>query len=369
MTLSGSAAEGLLWIGCIEVTLVAAYPRASATFKPRPSEALVCGNLPLAASTVQCEWCLMQNMNLPGVKLLPSPLRQRLRQQVLTVLSRDAQAPDYDTPLGDPGLFGADSVTWKLHADFPSMMAGGLAALMLQSLHPLALAGVWDYSSFRSDMLGRLRNTIAFVARTTYAPRAAAEAAIAKVNQIHADIHGVAADGRPYSAEDPHLLNWVHCTQAWCYLQGYRVYCQKHIPTSAQDRYLLETARVAEALGARDVPTSLAELEAFMRAVRPELVCDARTRTVLAALADVPLPGSLAGLGRGLFLGAGAALLPSWATAMMGVPRLTRLRHQAAQRTLKLTAPSIRDALAEGGLAWRACARTGTDYESLFRWP
>jgi uncharacterized protein (DUF2236 family) len=116
--------------------------------------------------------------HLPGVKLLPRAARRHLQRQVLAVLSRDAPAPDYDAPLGDPGLFGPDSATWKIHADFPSMMAGGLASLMLQALHPLALAGVWDHSAFRTDTLGRLRNTTAFVGRTTYAPRAPAVAAI-----------------------------------------------------------------------------------------------------------------------------------------------------------------------------------------------
>ncbi|HJP99920.1 MAG TPA: oxygenase MpaB family protein, partial [Rhodanobacteraceae bacterium] len=88
-----------------------------------------------------------RELRLPGVKVLPRPARRRLRRQVLAALSRDAPAPDYDVPVGDPGLFGPDSVTWKIHADFPSMMAGGLASLMLQALHPLALAGVWDHSA------------------------------------------------------------------------------------------------------------------------------------------------------------------------------------------------------------------------------
>lgn len=308
-------------------------------------------------------------VNLPGVKVLPSPLRRLLRDRVLEVLRRDTPAPDYDHPVGDPGLFGPDTVTWKIHADFPSMMAGGLAALMLQTLHPLALAGVWDHSNFRGDTLGRLRNTIAFVARTTYAPRAPAEEAIERVRQIHRRVHGTAPDGRPYSAEDPHLLNWVHCTEAWCFLQGYRTYCYRAVPLSLQDRYVYETARVAEAVGARDVPKSVAELEAFFDAIRPELSFDARTREVLGVLNTIRLPIPLAGVSRDVFLGAGAALLPGWALDMIGRSPFERLRDQAAAAMLKLAAPSIRDAMAEGGLAWRACTRTGADYAGLFHWP
>lgn len=306
---------------------------------------------------------------LPGYKVLPVAVRERLRGWVIEVLSRDAPAPDYDRPLGDPGLFGPDTVTWKIHADFPGMMAGGLGALMLQTLHPHALAGVWDHSDFRNDTLARLRGTIAFVARTTYAPRAAAEQAIKRVRSIHREVHGTAPDGRPYSAEDPRLLTWVHCTQALCYLRGYQAYCYRGVPPAMQDRYLAETARVAEALGAREVPKSVAELEAYFRAVRPELVYDGRTREVLSVLHTIRLPIPLHGLGRGLFLGAGEALLPDWALMVMERSRLERLRDRVAARSLKLVAPSIRDAMAEGGLAWRACARTGANYMDLFRWP
>ncbi|HET8551610.1 MAG TPA: oxygenase MpaB family protein [Gammaproteobacteria bacterium] len=307
-------------------------------------------------------------LRLPGMKVLPPPVRKRLRQSVIDVLRRDAPAPDYDHPVGDPGLFGPDTITWKIHADFPSMMAGGLGALMLQSLHPLALAGVWDHSDFRTDTLARLRSTIAFVARTSYAPREAAERAIERVRSVHRHVHGVAPDGRPYSAEDPHLLTWVHCAEAWSFLRGYQTYCYGRIPRSAQDRYLHETARVAEALGARDVPKSLAELKAYFDSMRPELICDARTREVLAVLNAIRLPIPLPGFARNLFMGAGAALLPDWALDLMGRSRLDRLRDEAAARFLKLMAPSIREAMSEGGLTWRACLRTGADYASLFCW-
>lgn len=305
---------------------------------------------------------------LPGLKLLPRPLRRHLRRQVLAVLSRSAPAPDYDAPVGDPGLFGPDSVTWKIHADFPSMMVGGLAALLLQSLHPLALAGVWDHSSFRADTLGRLRNTTAFVARTTYAPRAAAEAAIARVVEIHHHVRGTAPDGRPYSADDPHLLTWVHCAECWGFLQAYQAVCRVRIAPAQQDRYLQEMARVAQALGAPAVPRSRAELDAFFARVRPELRFDARTAEVLRILGAMPLPILLAGVSRRIFIGAAAALLPDWALDLMRRPATQRLLDRASARALQLAAPSIRAAMAEGGLAWRACRRVGADYGGLFRW-
>ncbi|MGH8191375.1 MAG: oxygenase MpaB family protein [Rhodanobacteraceae bacterium] len=301
--------------------------------------------------------------------MVPPPLRRQLRRQVLAALSHAGPAPDYDTPLGDPGLFGPDSVTWKIHADFPSMMAGGLASLMLQSLHPLALAGVWDHSNFRHDLLGRLRNTTAFVSRTTYAPRRPAEDAIEHIRRLHLKVTGTTPDGRAYSAEDPHLLNWVHCAECWCFLSAYQAYCHAGIPVAMQDRYLAEMALVAEALGAREVPRTRIELDAFLDAIRPELVFDARTREVLQVLGAIRLPTPFPGLSRDLFLGAAAAVLPRWALALIRRSTVQRMRDRTAAGTLKLIAPSIRNAIAEGGLAWRACARTGADYAELFRWP
>lgn len=310
----------------------------------------------------------MPALHLPGLKLLPRPLRQRLRREVLAVLSRDAPAPDYDLPVGDPGLFGPASVTWKLHADFPSMMIGGLAALMLQALHPLALAGVWEHSTFRTNTLGRLRNTTAFVGRTTYAPRAAAKAAIEHVRVIHHAVHGTAPDGRAYSADDPDLLTWVHCAECWGFMAAYERYCHVRIPAAAKDRYLVEMAQVAEALGARDVPRSAADLLAFFAAVRPELAFDTRTAQTMAVLQSLRLPIPLAGPSRDAFLGAAAALLPDWALDLLRRSRVARWRDWAGAAALQVLAPSIRDAMAEGGLAWRACRRTGADYAALFNW-
>src|SRR5699024_1428539 len=108
-----------------------------------------------------------------GPARLLRPISRRLRNHIVGVIRPSRNfGVDYDHPTGDPGLFGPDSATWKMHADFPGMMAGGLCALMLQTLHPRALAGVWDHSSFRETSLERLRRTTLFVGATSFAPRA-----------------------------------------------------------------------------------------------------------------------------------------------------------------------------------------------------
>lgn len=297
------------------------------------------------------------------------PLRTALRQWVLRTFPRDDDnGIDYDRPAGDPGLFDPHGATWRIHSDFPGMLAGGLAALMLQTLHPLALAGVWDHSNFRGDLLGRLRRTTTFVGGTTYAPRERALALIARVRDIHDRVHGVAEDGRPYDANDPQLLTWVHVTEAYSFLQGYRRYSHIPMPADAGDRYYDEVRRIAEALGARDVPRSEAEVEGYFRRIRPTLIYSERSRIVLDVLSRVRLPVPAASLSRDVFLHAGAALLPAWAPALLQRSALQQAQSRWAARGLWTIAPLFRAALHDG-IVSHACGRVGIAHASLHRWP
>ncbi|WP_114239483.1 oxygenase MpaB family protein [Dyella sp. C9] len=300
--------------------------------------------------------------------LLALPAREPIRRWVLSAFPRGGGGHvDYDLPLGEPGLFGPHSATWRVHADFPGMLAGGLAALMLQTLHPLALAGVWDHSNFRDDLIGRLRRTTSFVSGTTYAPTGGALALIERVKSIHAQVRGTAEDGRPYAADDPHLLTWVHVTEAYSFLQGYRRYSHIAMPAGAADRYYDEVRRIAEALGARDVPASEAQVQAYFRRLQAELAFSERSRVVLDVLSRVRLPVPVAGLSRDVFLQAGAALLPPWADALLGRSPLQRAQSRVAARALWSVAPIFRHALHDG-IASRACARMGVSVEILQRW-
>ncbi|XEB09061.1 oxygenase MpaB family protein [Xanthomonas sp. DAR 35659] len=298
---------------------------------------------------------------------LAAPAAARIRRWVLGVFPRGQGDIDYDHPAGDPGLFGPDSVTWRIHAELPGMLSGGLCALLLQTLHPLALAGVYDHSNFREDLVGRLRRTTQFVAATSYAPHAEAQRLIQRVRAIHARVRGHTPDGRAYAADDPALLTWVHVTEAYGFLQGYRRYCRP-VPAAIADRYYAEGRRVAEALGAQAVPGSEREVQDYFAQVRPQLRVDARSREVLAVLAGLRLPVPAAGLSRDLFLGAGAALLPSWAEAMLQRGRLQRAGAAASARMLRAAVPLFRVALNDG-IAQRACRRVGIAPQRLAHWP
>ncbi len=220
-------------------------------------------------------------------------IRSRIEQQVMSLTGLALGEVDYEQPPGDPGLFGPGSVPWRVHSDFTCMLIGGIAALLMQTLHPLALAGVWDHSKFREDMLGRLRRTGQFIAATTFGSRGDAERLIARVKTIHRHIRGQAADGRPYSAEDPALLTWVHVAEVSHFLAAYLRYFDPRLPGTEQDRYYAEIALVAERLGATDVPRSRAEIAAYYQAIRPQLVCDERSREVCRVLLQAPAPSAL----------------------------------------------------------------------------
>lgn len=214
------------------------------------------------------------------------------------------------------GLFGPGSVAWRVHGDVTSMMVGGVSSLLLQMLHPAVLAGVWDHSSFRSDMQGRLRRTARFIALTTYGGRGEAEAVIARVRRIHDHVRGTLPDGTPYAANDPALLAWVHVTEALSFLDGWRRYAEPRMSLAAQDRYFAEIAQVARALGADPVPPDRASALRLIAAYRAVLRTDARTRdvrdAVLKAASADPLTAPVQAIGNQ----AAIDLLPGWARQM-----------------------------------------------------
>ncbi|NKZ37405.1 DUF2236 domain-containing protein [Oleiagrimonas citrea] len=299
---------------------------------------------------------------------IPS-LHRPVRDWVLKAFPRNPESGiDYSNPQGDPGLFGPDSVTWRIHADFPGMLSGGLCALMLQTLHPRALAAIWDHSNFRQDLVGRLRRTTTFVGGTTYAPRDLAQGMIDRVRHIHDAIAGYTADGKPYAASEPHLLTWVHVTEAYAFLQGFRRYSRLSVPTPIADRYYDEVRRIAEALGASQVPASERDVLNYMQEIQPELRFDERSREVLRVLASIRLPVPAAGLSRELFLHAGAALLPGWAVSLMQRTPVQRMKARVASRTLYAMAPVFRSALRDG-VASQSCLRMNRTPDILREFP
>ncbi|PLR32046.1 histidine kinase [Chimaeribacter californicus] len=284
-------------------------------------------------------------------------LRQRIERQVLSISGLSLGGIDFGHPPGDPGLFGPDSVTWRIHGDFTSMLCGGVCALLLQMLHPLALAGVWDHSNFRADMLGRLRRTSQFISGTTFGPTADAERLIQRVRAIHDRVSGYDAHGTPYTANDPALLVWVHVAETYSFLQSHLRYRNPHLSPADQDAYYREAARVAYALGAGPLPESVAAVDAYLQAMRPQLRYDARTAEVVRVLLNAPAPSRIAAPFGALIMQAGIDLLPDWAAAQLQLP-MSPARRRAVRFGTRRLARLLRWAVRNG--SWhRAMRRMG----------
>ena len=187
-------------------------------------------------------------------------------------------------------------------------------------------------------------------------------------NIVHLYLTGLLPDGRTYGANDPDLLTWVHVTEMWSFVRGYQLYRGIELPRAIRDRYFAETRRIAEALGARGVPGSQAEVEHYFEQVRPRLEFSKRSATVIEVLENIRLPGPMLRPARALFLGSGAALLPEWALQLMKRSRRRRALDQAARLQLRAISPLLRSGLRDG-VASRAVRRVGHELSLLQAWP
>ncbi len=226
----------------------------------------------------------------------------------------------------DPGLYGPDSVTWRVHGD-RSMLLAGLRALLLQAVHPLAMAGVAQHSDFRGDPWGRLFRTAEYVGVTTFGTTAEAERAGAKVRGIHRKLSGIdPASGRTYRVDDPDLLLWVHCVEAESFLTT-AVRSGLRLSPGEQDRYYAEQVRGAALVGLRAAPDSVASMRDYFQDMRPQLrvSADARAAARFVLFPPMPTKVALATPARPAWAGLATTafcLLPGWARRLYRFPGL-----------------------------------------------
>jgi uncharacterized protein (DUF2236 family) len=251
---------------------------------------------------------------------------------------------------GTPGprWFDEDSPIRTVHGD-ASMFVGGLRALLLQSLHPLAMAAVAGHSGYRGDPWGRLQRTSTFLAETTFGTAEHAQQAVDRVRGIHDRVRGRADDGTPYRAADPHLLAWVHIAEVDSFLRAYQRYGAARLTGAEADGYVADAARVAAALGVIDPPRDRAELADRLASYRPELrSTDAARDTARFLLLTPPLP--LAARPPYAVLGAAAvALLPRWARRPLGLPYLPLVENTGVTLAGHGLVRTIRWAMTPGG--------------------
>lgn len=218
-----------------------------------------------------------------------------------------------------PRRFAPDSAIYRVHSD-ASMFVGGMRALLLQSLHPLAMAAVDQHSGYRGDPWGRLQRTSTFLAETTFGTIEDADRAIAIVRAVHGRISGTTDDGLPYAASDPHLLRWVHVAEIDSFLRAHDRYGARPLDAAGRDAYVAETAHVARALGAIDVPETVAELDEVLAIYRPELRgTPAARRAARFILVHPPVPLALRPP-YGLLAAAAVSMMPRWTRMPLRLP-------------------------------------------------
>jgi uncharacterized protein (DUF2236 family) len=217
--------------------------------------------------------------------------------------------------------FAEDSPVRRVHGD-SSMFVGGITALLLQSLHPLAMAAVAGHSGYRGDPWGRLQRTSYFLAVTTFGRASDAREAIARVRAIHQKITGIAPDGRPYAASDPHLLTWVHIAEADSFLRAYTRFGSQPLDQAGRDGYVAGLARIGAELGVPDPPRTEADLTARIARYRAELAGTAQAREAARFLLLTPPLPAVARPPYTVLAAAAVSLLPGWARRPLRLPRL-----------------------------------------------
>ena len=201
------------------------------------------------------------------------------------------------------------------------MFIGGITALLLQSLHPLAMAAVAGHSDYRGDPWGRLQRTSTFLAVTTFGTAQDAQRAVDHVRQVHTYVTGTDPDGVPYRADDPHLLLWVHAAEADSFLRCHQRYGARPLDAAGCDGYVADAARIAESLGVPDPPRTQAELDSVLEAYRPELRVTPEAREAARFLVRTPPLPLLARGPYALLAATAIAELPTWARRMLRLPR------------------------------------------------
>jgi len=240
------------------------------------------------------------------------------------------------------GLYSPESIVWQVHSD-PSMIVGGIRALLQQALHPVAMDGVAKNSDFRDDAWGRLQRTGDYVSTLSFAPIAEAEALAARVRSVHTRL----------GLDDPHLLLWVHMSLVDSFLD---VAARSGMQLGPQDRdqYVQEMVDFARLVGIAvdDVPTNMNELKVYFENIAPELRASDDAKRAALFLAVPPMPTAIrfatpAAPAWASLSALATASLPQWARKLYAIPTLpghdavTNAALIAARSTLKLLPENI----------------------------
>jgi uncharacterized protein (DUF2236 family) len=267
-------------------------------------------------------------------------------------------------PRGEPALLGAGSVSWRVFKNPLSVYVGGMTAVLLQLAEPRVGSGVWQYTSFRERPMDRLRRTAHAAMLTVYGPRSRAEALIAGVNGMHSRVRGTARDGRPFRADDPELLEWVHATACFGFVEAYCAYVRPLTPAE-RDRFYAESGPIARLYGASSPPESEAALAGLFERMGAQVQRSDVVFDFLAIMRRMPvLPVVLRPLQRAL-IEAAIRLVPDEMRERIGLGESSSL--PGWQSRLVCAAGAAADRLVlRSNPAVQACRRLGLADDFLY---
>jgi uncharacterized protein (DUF2236 family) len=251
--------------------------------------------------------------------ILPGPLQNSLEAAARVLLDPgERSCIDFSRPIDEAALVTPDSVSWRVFKNPVSLFIGGVTAVIMELAEPRVRTGVWEHTTFRGNPIRRLRATGLAAMVTIYGPRSTAEAMIARVRRKHDAVAGLTPSGEAYCANDPELLNWVHSTAAYGFLQAYHGYVQL-LSSLERDRYYAEGVPIAGLYGATSVPRSEAELEMLFHATSGRLVRSDIVFEFLSIMRSAPILPLLLRPAQHVLVRAAVDLTPHWVQTTLGL--------------------------------------------------
>ncbi|ESQ80516.1 oxygenase MpaB family protein [Asticcacaulis sp. YBE204] len=274
-------------------------------------------------------------------------------------------AIDFTQPPGEAALVPPDSLSWRIFKNPVSLYIGGVAAVILELAEPGVRTGVWEHSSFRTQPVQRLKRTGLAAMITVYGAKSVATRMIEGVVRRHDRVTGQTPDGKPYHANDPHLLDWVQATASFGFAEAYSRYVSP-LSHSEFDRLYTESAPAAQAYGAVGAPTSQTEMEAIFARMAARLEPSPIVFEFLDIMREAPaFPGLLQTL-QPMLIRAAVSMTPEGIRDRLGLGAVQGLRAWEAPLVRQAGALSDRIVI-RSSPAGQACRRMGLPEDYLYR--
>lgn len=289
---------------------------------------------------------------------LPHILESRLESLSAALLQPvEGRRIDFTQPPGEASFATADSVSWRIFKNPIALLVGGITAVILELADPAVRTGVWNYSSFAADPMGRLRRTGLAAMVTVYGARSVSEPMIAGIVRMHARVTGETPSGEAFSANDVRLLSWVQATASYGFGTAYSEYVSP-LSRIDFDRMYAEGAPAARCYGALDIPTSEAEWQALLLGMRDRLEPSDILMQFLRIMSGTrAFPAPLRWM-QPVLVRAAIALVPEWLRGTLGLtalPSLTRVE----KRLVKLAGAALDRIVLPESPPSQSCRRLG----------